>query len=54
MKKTISVMLMSLIGMVGTYAWGTARGDSVDRLQSSVEVCRLLWELQTKASLKKC
>jgi lipid-binding SYLF domain-containing protein len=35
-------MLMSLIGMVGTYAWGTARGDSVERLQSSVEVLQAI------------
>jgi lipid-binding SYLF domain-containing protein len=39
MKKTISLLLMTLIGMVGTYAWaGTAREDTVERLQSSVDV----------------
>jgi len=39
MKKTMSVLLMSVIGMVGTYAWaGSARQDSVARLQSSVDV----------------
>src|SRR6266700_3406122 len=39
MKKTMSVLLMSFIGMVGTYAWaGSAREDSVARLQSSVDV----------------
>src|SRR6202142_2752496 len=39
MKKTISLLLMSFIGMVGTYAWaGSAREDSVARLQSSVDV----------------
>jgi SH3 domain-containing YSC84-like protein 1 len=39
MKKTISLLLMSFMGMVGTYAWaGSAREDSVARLQSSVEV----------------
>ena len=39
MKKTISLLLMTLIGMVGTYAWaGTARQDTVERLQSSVDV----------------
>jgi SH3 domain-containing YSC84-like protein 1 len=38
MKKTISLLLMSLVGMVGTYAFGTARNDTVERLQSSVEV----------------
>ncbi len=40
MKKTISLLLMSLLGMVGTYAFGTAREDTVERLQSSVEVLR--------------
>jgi len=29
---------MSLVGMVGTYAFGTAHSDTVERLQSSVEV----------------
>src|SRR5438552_12065524 len=39
MKKTISLLLMSFIGLVGTYAWaGSAREDSVARLQSSVDV----------------
>ena len=43
MKKTISLLLMSLMGMVGTYAWaGSAREDSVDRLQSSVEVLQAI------------
>ena len=39
MKKTMSVLLMSLMGLVGTYASaGTAREDTVARLQSSVDV----------------
>jgi SH3 domain-containing YSC84-like protein 1 len=39
MKKTISLLLMSAMGMFGTYAWaGSNREDSVERLQSSVEV----------------
>jgi lipid-binding SYLF domain-containing protein len=39
MKKIMSVLLMSLVGMVGTLAWaGSAREDSVDRLQRSVDV----------------
>src|SRR5271169_5523948 len=39
MKKTISLLLMSLMGLVGTYAWaGSAREDTVDRLQKSVDV----------------
>ena len=39
MRKTMSVLLMSFMGMVGTYAWaGSAREDTVDRLQKSVDV----------------
>src|ERR1700740_2334327 len=39
MKNTISLLLMSLMGMVGTYAWaGSNREDTVDRLQKSVDV----------------
>ncbi len=39
MKKTTSLLLMSVMGMFGTYAFaGSAREDSVDRLQRSVTV----------------
>jgi lipid-binding SYLF domain-containing protein len=39
MKKTISLLLMGFVGLVGTYAWaGSAREDAVDRLQKSVDV----------------
>ncbi len=39
MKKIMSLLLMSLIGLVGTLAWaGSAREDSVDRMQKSVDV----------------
>jgi lipid-binding SYLF domain-containing protein len=39
MKKTMSTFLMSAIVVVGTYAWaGSARQDSVGRLDSAVEV----------------
>jgi lipid-binding SYLF domain-containing protein len=39
MKKTLSLLLMSFIGLVGTLARaGSAREDSVARLQSSVDV----------------
>jgi lipid-binding SYLF domain-containing protein len=39
MKKTMSLLLMSAMGIFGTYAWaGSAREDSVARLQSSVDV----------------
>lgn len=39
MKKTMSLLLMSVMGLVGTYAWaGSGREDTVDRLQKSVDV----------------
>jgi lipid-binding SYLF domain-containing protein len=39
MKKIVSLVLMSLLGAVGTYAFaGSTREDSVDRLQNSVDV----------------
>lgn len=39
MKKTMSVLLMGFMGLFGTFAWaGSARQDSVARLQSSVDV----------------
>jgi lipid-binding SYLF domain-containing protein len=39
MKRTMSLLLMSLMGMVGTYAWaGSAREDTLERMQRSVEV----------------
>jgi SH3 domain-containing YSC84-like protein 1 len=43
MKKIFSLLLMSLMGMVGSYAWaGSAREDSVARLQSSVDVLQAI------------
>src|ERR1700728_1815613 len=39
MKKTMSLLLMSVVGMVGTYASaGSGRENTVDRLQKSVDV----------------
>ena len=39
MKKTMSVLLVALMGLFGTLAWAhSAREDSVARLQSSVDV----------------
>src|SRR6202051_4086134 len=39
MKQTMSLLLMSVMGLFGTYAWaGSGREDSVARLQSSVDV----------------
>src|SRR5271154_94119 len=49
MKKTISLLLMSLMGLVGTYAWaGSAREDTVDRLQNSVDVLRAIMSTPDK------
>src|ERR1700731_4801258 len=39
MKKTMSLLLMTVMGMFGTLAWaGSAREDTVDRMQKSVDV----------------
>src|SRR5580692_6439142 len=39
MKKTISMLMMSLMGLVGTYAWaGSGHEDTVERMQKSVDV----------------
>ena len=39
MKKTMAVLLMSFMGLVGTFAWaGSGREDTVDRMQKSVDV----------------
>jgi len=49
MKKTISLLLMSFMGMVGTYAWaGSAREDTVDRLQKSVGVVQAIMSAPDK------
>ena len=55
MKKTISLLLMSFMGLVGTGAWASsAQQDSVARLQSSAEVLQaIMTELRTKASRKR-
>src|ERR1700704_5651002 len=43
MKKTFSLLLMGLIGFVATYGWaGSAREDSVERLQNSVGVLQAI------------
>ena len=43
MKKIMSLLLMSIVGLAGTYAWaGSAREDSVARLESSVEVLQAI------------
>jgi lipid-binding SYLF domain-containing protein len=49
MKKTISVLLLSLLGMVGTYAFaGSDREDTVDRLHNSVEVLQSIMSTPDK------
>jgi lipid-binding SYLF domain-containing protein len=49
MKKIVSLLLMMFVGLVGTYAWaGSAREDTVDRLQSSVEVVRSIMSTPDK------
>ena len=49
MKKTMSLLLISVVGMVGTYAWaGSAREDSVDRLQRSVTVLHAIMSTPDK------
>lgn len=49
MKKTMSLLLVSFIGLVGSYAWaGSAREDSVARLQSSVDVLHAIMAIPDK------
>ncbi len=49
MKKTLSLLLMSCMGLFGTYAWaGSAREDTVDRLQNSVEVLHAIMSTPDK------
>ena len=49
MKKIMSVLLMSFIGLVGTFAWaGSAREDTVDRLQKSVDVLHAIMSTPDK------
>jgi lipid-binding SYLF domain-containing protein len=49
MKKTISLLLMSVMGLVGTYAWASsARESTVDRMQKSVDVLRAIMSTPDK------
>jgi lipid-binding SYLF domain-containing protein len=49
MKKTISLLLMSLIGMAGTSAWaGSGHQDTIDRLQKSVDVLHAIMSTPDK------
>jgi len=49
MKKTISLLLMSLLGMVGTYAFaGSDREETIDRMQKSVDVLQSIMSTPDK------
>ena len=49
MKKILSALLIGFMSMFGTYAWaGSARQDSVARLQSSVDVLHAIMEAPDK------
>src|SRR6202166_2825342 len=49
MKKTMLLVLMGLMGMLGTYAWaGSGREDSVDRMHKSVEVLQAIMSTPDK------
>ncbi len=49
MKKIMSLLLLSLIGMVGTLAWaGSTREDTVDRMQKSVDVLQSIMSTPDK------
>jgi SH3 domain-containing YSC84-like protein 1 len=49
MKKIVSLLLMSLIGLAGTLAWaGSAAEDTVDRMQKSVDVLQSIMSTPDK------
>src|SRR5271156_5293012 len=49
MKKIISLLLMSMIGMVGTYAFaGSDREDTIERMQKSVDVLQSIMSTPDK------
>ena len=49
MKKTMSVLVMGLVGLFGTLAWaGNAREDTVARLHSSVDVLQSIMGVPDK------
>jgi SH3 domain-containing YSC84-like protein 1 len=49
MKKIISLLMMSLVGLVGSNAWaGSAREDTDNRLQSSVEIVHAIMSTPDK------
>jgi lipid-binding SYLF domain-containing protein len=49
MKKTMSLLLMGVMGMFGTYAFaGSDREDTIDRMQKSVEVLQSIMSTPDK------
>ena len=49
MKKTISLLLMSLMGMVGTYAFaGSDKEETIERMQKSVDVLQSIMSTPDK------
>ena len=49
MKKIISLLLMSFMGLVGTFAWArSGREDTVDRMQKSVDVLHAIMSTPDK------
>ena len=49
MKKIISLLLMSVMGLVGTFAWArSGREDTVDRMQKSVDVLHAIMSTPDK------
>src|SRR5271170_7748474 len=49
MKKTLSLLLMGMLGMVGTYAFaGSDREDTIDRMQKSVDVLQSIMSTPDK------
>src|SRR5271168_2647675 len=49
MKKTISLLLISLMGMVGTYAFaGSDKEETIERMQKSVEVLQSIMSTPDK------
>ncbi len=49
MKKIMTLVLLSLIGLVGTFAWaGSTREDTVNRMQKSVDVLQSIMSTPDK------
>src|ERR1700683_415792 len=49
MKKTLTLLLMSSMGLVGTYAWaGSTRENTVERMQKSVDVLHAIMSTPDK------